>query len=78
MEITMSIAVNRSTKQLVGYWTPPGKTVGIVVTDYSVSDLQKKFDKAAELYKKEFPTVSISKDKNGKSLIKKNTVIIGE
>lgn len=40
----MSVAVNRRTKELVGYWR--GKNEAIVVTDYSIVDLTKKFNKA--------------------------------
>jgi hypothetical protein len=77
-EFKMSIAVNRTTKELIGYWTPAGKTIGIVVKDYAVADLQIKFDKAVELYKKQFPQTIVSKTKLGKTVIKENNVIIGE
>jgi len=77
MNIQMSIAVNRTTKELVGYWTPKGKSIGIVVTAYAVDDLQKKFDVAVELYKKQFPQITVGKDVNNKTVVKENGNIIG-
>lgn len=48
----MNIAVNRTTKELIGYWTPKGRQVGIVVTAYDVTELTNKFDKAVAIYEK--------------------------
>lgn len=44
-KIKLSIANNRSTNELVGYWKSKNGKECIVVTAYAVDDLQKKFDK---------------------------------
>lgn len=41
----MSVAINRSTRELIGYWISP-KGIPIVVKAYAVDDLEKKFKKA--------------------------------
>lgn len=48
----MSIAVNRSTKELIGYWIPK-KGYPIIVTAYAVDDLEKKFKKKIEIRERE-------------------------
>jgi hypothetical protein len=51
LNIQMSIAVNRSKcNELVGYWTPKGKCIGIVVTAVSVGELEQKFQQATSVY----------------------------
>lgn len=45
----MSVAVNRSTKELIGY----NKSKKILVIAYAVDDLQKKFDAEVERVKRE-------------------------
>lgn len=61
-KITMSIAVSRSTKQMIGYWAPKSGIGGITVVAYAVDDLEKKFKKALELYEsqKDFSTKKVA------------------
>lgn len=46
----MSVAVNRSTRELIGYWIPKNGAP-IVVKAYAVDDLEKKFNKKVKDYK---------------------------
>ncbi len=52
-KIKLSIANNRTTNELVGYWKSKDGENSIVVTAYAVDDLEKKFNKAVEKYNKQ-------------------------
>lgn len=49
-EIVLNIAVNRRTKELIGYWSPDDESIGIIVKAYAVDDLERKFDEAKKVY----------------------------
>lgn len=48
----MNVAVNRSTRELIGYWIPK-KGYPIIVKAYAMDDLEKKFKKKVEIREKE-------------------------
>lgn len=49
-EIVLNIAINRRTKELVGYWSSEDYPIGIIVKAYAVDDLQRKFEEAKTEY----------------------------
>jgi len=49
-EIELNISVNRRTKELIGYWSPDGDPIGIIVKAYAVDDLERKFEEAKKQY----------------------------